>query len=159
MRGPASLHQYRPPGAGHQAALGFGRRLGRLDQGDDFIDVGQRDGQAFEDVAALARLAQFEHRAPGDHLAPVGEETLQHVLEVEQPWAAVDQRHHVHAESVLQLRLLVEVIQHHLGHFTLLQFDHQAHARFVRLVLDMGDALDLLFVHQFGDFFLQRSSC
>jgi hypothetical protein len=35
-------------------------------------------------MAALARLAQFEHGAPGEHLAPVPEEALEHLLEVEQ---------------------------------------------------------------------------
>ncbi len=149
------FHQGRAPGARHQAALGFGRRLGGLDQGDDFIDVRQGDRQAFEDVAALARLAQFEHRAPRDDLAPVGEEALQHVFQVEQSRPAIDQRHHVHAEGVLQLGLLVEVVQHHLGHLAFFQLDHQAHARLVRLVLDMGDAVDLLLVDQFGDLFLQ----
>ena len=69
---------------------------------------------------------------------------------------AVDQRHHVHAEGVLQLRLLVQVVQHHLGHFAALQLDHDAHARLVGLVLDVADAFELLLVHQLGHALLQR---
>src|SRR3546814_5863343 len=37
------------------------------------------------------------------------------LLEVQQLRAAVDQRHHVDAEHRLHLRLLVEVVEHHLG--------------------------------------------
>ncbi len=33
----------------------------RLDQRDDLVDVGQRNRQALEDVATLARLAELEH--------------------------------------------------------------------------------------------------
>jgi hypothetical protein len=64
---------------------------------------------------------------------------------------AVDQRHHVHAEGVLQLGLLVQVVEHHLGHFAALELDHQAHAGLVGLVADVGDAFDLLVAHQLGD--------
>ena len=70
-------------------------------------------------------------------------------------WATIDQRHHVHAERVLQLRLLVEVIEDDLRHFTALQLNHQAHAGFVRFVLDVSDTLDLFLVDQFGNLFLQ----
>ena len=69
---------------------------------------------------------------------------------------AVDQRHHVDAEGVLQLGLLVQVVEHHLGHLAALELDHQPHARLVALVLDVADALDLLLVHQLGHALLQR---
>jgi hypothetical protein len=106
-------------------------------------------------VAALARLAQLENGAPGDHFAPMRQEALEHLLQVEQARLAIDQRHHVHAEGVLQLRLLVQVVEHHLGHFAALQLDHHAHAGLVGLVADVGNALDLLLVDQFGDLFDQ----
>jgi hypothetical protein len=120
------------------------------------VDVGQRHGQAFEHMAALARLAQLEHCPSRHHLAAVFEEDLQQQLEVAQLGLAVDERDHVDAEAVLQLRLLVEVVEHHLGHFTALQVDDHAHARLVALVLDVADALDLLFLHQLGDALEQR---
>jgi hypothetical protein len=107
-------------------------------------------------VAALARLAQFEDGAAGHHLAAVLQEDLQQLLQVAQLGLAVDQRHHVHAEGVLQLGLLVQVVQHHLGHFAALELDHHAHAGLVGLVLDVADALDLLLVHQLGDALQQR---
>ena len=144
------------PVARHQAALGVRRRRCRLDQGDDLIDVGQRDGQTFEDVTAFARLAQFEHRAPRHHLAAVRQEALQRHLEIQQARLAVDQRHHVHAEGVLQLGLLVQVVEDDLADLAALQFDDDAHARLVGLVADVGDAFDLLLVDQFGDLLDQR---
>ena len=66
----------RSPGARHQAVLGLGRRRRRLDQRDDLVDVGERDGEAFEDVGALARLAQVEHGAARDDFAAVAQEGL-----------------------------------------------------------------------------------
>ncbi|EXI65090.1 MAG: hypothetical protein AW08_03452 [Candidatus Accumulibacter adjunctus] len=99
----------------------------------------------------LARLAQLEDAAPRQHFAPVPEETLQHLLQVEQARLAIDQRHHVHAEGVLQLRLLVQAVEHHLGHLAALELDDDAHARLVGLVAQVGDALDALLVDQLAD--------
>ena len=123
---------------------------------DEFVDVGQRDGQAFEHVAAFAGLLQLVDRAPRDDLAPVVEKDLDQVLQVAQLGLTVDQRHHVHAERVLQLGLLVQVVQHDLGHFAALELDHHPHAGLVALVLDVADAFDLLLVDEFGDALEQR---
>ena len=67
-------HQRRIPALAHQRRLGHRRRRRALDGLDELVDVGQRDRQAFEHVAAFARLAQLEHGAPRDHLAAVLEE-------------------------------------------------------------------------------------
>ncbi|MNS71306.1 hypothetical protein D3C72_1046720 [compost metagenome] len=107
-------------------------------------------------MATVARLAQLEHCAAGDHFTAVLQKDADQVAQVAQAGLAVDQRHHVHAERVLQLRLLVQVVEHYLGHFAALEFNHQAHARLVRLVLDVADAFDLLLVHQLGHALLQR---
>ena len=83
------------------------------------------------------------------------QEAFEHLLQVQQARLAIDQRHHVHAEGVLQLRLLVQVVEDDLGHFAALQLDDDAHAGLVRLVADIGDAFDLLLVDQLGDLFDQ----
>src|SRR5206468_12589681 len=101
-------------------------------------------------IAAFSRLAQHEHGSAWYDLAAMLEEDLDQVLQVAQLRLVVDQRHHVDAEGVLQLRLLVQVVQHHLGHFAALQFDDDAHARLVGLVLDVADAFELLLVNQLG---------
>ena len=61
-------------------------------------------------MTALARLAQRENRAARHHFAAVGDEYLDQVLEVAQLGLAVDQRYHVDAEGILQLRLLVQIV-------------------------------------------------
>ena len=149
-RGQHLAHHRRVPALAHQRGLRDRRRRRGLDGLDELVDVGQRDRQAFEHVAALARLAQLEDRAPRHDLAAVLEEDRDQVLQVAQLRLVVDQRDHVHAERVLQLRLLVQVVQHHLGHFAALELDHHPHARLVGLVLDVADALELLLVDQLG---------
>ena len=72
---------------------------------------------------------------------------------------AVDQRHHVHAEAVLQLRQLEEVVEDDLGDFAALQLDHHAHARLVGLVAQVGDAFELLLAHQLADARSAGSPC
>ncbi len=65
VRVPAALHQR---GARHR------RRRRGLDDADELVDVGQRHRQAFQHMAALARLAQLVHGAAGHHLAAVLQE-------------------------------------------------------------------------------------
>ena len=144
------LDQHRAPGARQQRLARVGGRRRSLDEGDDLVDVRQCHRQPFEDVAAFARAAQFVHGAPRDHLAAVREKAVEQFAQIQRARAAIDQRHHVHAESVLQLGLLEQLVEHHVGHFTALEFDHHAHAGLVGLVADFADALDLLVVDQFG---------
>ena len=102
-------------------------------------------------MAALARLAELEARAPHDDFAPVLQEVFEELLEVEQARLVVDQRDHVHAEAVLQLRQLVQVVEDDVGDFAALELDDDAHARLVRLVAQVGNALELLLAHQLAD--------
>eukprot|EP01034_Spumella_vulgaris_P040000 gene40000-49451_t len=46
-------HQRRIPALAHQGGLGHGRRRRSLDRLDELVDIGQRDGQAFQHVAAF----------------------------------------------------------------------------------------------------------
>ena len=94
-------NQLAVPGLLHQLGSGDGRRGRVADDGDEFIDIGQRHGQAFEHMAALAGFAQIEHRAARDHFAAVRQKHLNQVFQVAQLGLAVDQRHHVDAEGVL----------------------------------------------------------
>src|SRR4030065_37763 len=48
--------------------------------------------------------------AAGDNFAAVAQEGVEHLPQVKQPRLAFDQRHHVHAEGVLHLRLLVQIV-------------------------------------------------
>ncbi|CAG0966414.1 partial DNA gyrase subunit A, partial [Anaerolineae bacterium] len=76
------------------------------------------------------------------------ETSVDELLEVQEPRLSVDQRDHVHAEAVLQLRQLVEIVEDDLRDLAALELDDDAHAGLVRLVLQVGDAFDLLVVDQ-----------
>ena len=82
-RASISADQVRRPRTRHQRALGLGGVGRLLDQLDHLVDVRERHRQAFEHVAALARLAQLVHRAARDHLAPVRDERVDQLLQVE----------------------------------------------------------------------------
>jgi hypothetical protein len=154
LRGGAREHLFHERGAPrprHELGAGDGGCGGALDDGDDFVDVGQRDGEAFEDMPAIARLAQVEHRAARDHLAAMAQERIEELPEIEELRLAVEERDHVHAERFLHRRELVEIVEHDLGHFAALQLDDGAHARLVGLVAQVGNALDALLAHQLAD--------
>ena len=146
-------HRTGGPYAGYERGARLGRIRRSLDQGNDFINVGQRDRQAFQHMGTLARLAQVENRAPCDHLATVADERLQHVLEGHQLGLAVLQGDHVDAEHGLQRRLRIEVVEHDVGQLTALELNDNAHAVLVGLIPQAigGDALQQLLAHQVGD--------
>ena len=121
-------HQLAVPRLGHQLGLGD-RRCGRIaDDADELVNICQRHRQALEHMTAFARLAQGKDGTARNDLAPMLQEDLYQVFQIAQLWLAVDQSHHVDTKRVLQLGLLVQVVQHHLGHFAALQLNHQAHA-------------------------------
>ena len=108
--GQHGAYQLAVPRLAHQFGFGY-RWCGRVaDDGNEFIDIGQRHGQTFQHMAAFARFAQSEHRAACHHFAAVLQENADQVFQIAQTRLAVDQGHHVHTESVLQLGLLIEVV-------------------------------------------------
>ena len=140
--------------AGHSRSINLSRAslasFERADQLDHLVDVGDRDGETDQDVGAVARLAEPELGAPGDHDLAERDERGQHVLEVHHQRTAAVERHHVGAERGLQRREAVELVQHHVGHGLALELDHHAIAVAVGFVAQLGDAFDLLLAHQFG---------
>ena len=122
------------------------------DQLDHRVEVVERDQQPLEDVGARLRLAQLVLGAPGHDLALVGDVVLDQLLEAERARHAVDQGDHVDAEGGLHRGPLVELVEHDLGRVAAaLGLDHQAHARAVRLVAQVGDAGDLFLADEVGD--------
>ncbi|OIQ70119.1 hypothetical protein GALL_482720 [mine drainage metagenome] len=55
----------------------------------------------------------------------------------------------------MQLRLLVQIVEHHFRDFTALEFNDQAHTGLVRLILNVADTFNFFLVHQFGHALLQ----
>jgi hypothetical protein len=102
-------------------------------------------------VGPFARLREVEDGAAGDDLAPVPQERIQHLAQAEQLRLPVHERDHVDAEHRLHRRLRVEVVQDDVRHLAALELDDDPHAVLVRLVPQLGDAVDLLPAHEVGD--------
>ena len=80
---------------------------------------------------------------------------LQHLLEIQESRLVIYQRHHIHTKVILQLRALVEVIQHDLRHFTALKLNHYTHTGFIGLIPQIRNAFNLFLIHQLGNAFKQ----
>ena len=61
----------RAPSGASRAVVGIGRAA---DQRDDLVDIGDGDGEADQDMGALARLAEIERCAGVDDLLAEGDE-------------------------------------------------------------------------------------
>ena len=155
--GAGALQHFRDragsPRPRHQRNFRFRRRGRGLDRRNDLIDIGQRDREPLQDMAAFARLAQFIDGAARDDFPAMPQECVQHFLERQQPRLPVDQRNHVDAEHGLHRRLRKQIVEQDLGYFTALQFDDDAHAVLVGFVAQAvrGDAVDELVADQIGD--------
>ena len=143
--------QLREAELAHQAVTCLGRALRPADQRDDGIEVIERDPQPLEDVRTRLRLAQLELDAAAHDLAAELDELLDELEQVQHARPSADDREHDDAEARLQGGVLVQVVQHHLRHLAALHLDHDAHAVAIRLVAQVGDALDDLVAHQVGD--------
>ena len=108
-------------------------------------------------MAAITGFAQLEYSAAGHDFAAMVNKRRNHLFQIQRAWLAINQGHHVHAKGILELGVLKQVIEHNLWHFAATQLNHYSHTRLVRLISNIRDALDALFVHQFSNPFQQRS--
>ena len=72
---------------------------------------------------------------------------------------AAHDRQQDHAERFLHLRVLEKIVENELRFFAALEFDDDAHAFAGGFVAHVGDAFDLLGLHQFGDALDQAAIC
>ena len=136
----------------HEAGARVVDRGARADERDHGVERVERLEQTEQDVRALLGLAQAVARTTDDDLDLVRDPVPHEPVERERARDAVDQRDHVAGEVVLQLRVLVEVVEHDLRDGVALELDDQAHAGARRgVVADVGDAGDLALVGQLGD--------
>ena len=135
----------------HQARTGRFDVGGAPDQRDDRLDHVERLHQPLDDVRALLRLAQAVLGAAADDVALVVDVLLDRRLQVEQPRDAVDEREHVDREARLHRRVLVELVQHHLGVGVALELDHEQRGVAGRRVAHVANAFDAPVVHELGD--------
>ena len=80
----------------HQAIASFFRRFARPNQGNDGIDVVERDNEPLKNVRALFRLAQIVLRPTNDHFVAMLDVVNHHLLEVEKLRPPLYQRNVVH---------------------------------------------------------------
>ncbi|MNS34194.1 hypothetical protein D3C72_663170 [compost metagenome] len=132
------------PEAGDQGLTGLVGGLGRADDAHDLIEVLLGREQAENDVLAGLGLAQLEAGPARDDVDAVVDVLLEDVAQIHDARAVVVQRQEDHREVLLHAGVLVQVVQDHLRHGVALQLDDAAHAVAIRLVAQIGDALDLL---------------
>ena len=124
-RRPGTLHQRLTSGAG------VGRRP---DQTDDFIDIGDRNGESDLNVGSIARLGQAElGPARNDRLTKI-DEGDEDVAKRQHLGPTAVQRDHVGAETRLQLGEPPELVQDDIGHRIALQLDDDPHPVAIRFV-------------------------
>ena len=102
-------------------------------------------------MGALEGFVQFKAGAAHDDFVAVPDEVFDELLEVELAGTAVDQGDVVDREARLERGHLEQGVEHYVRRGALLEADDDAHAVAVALVVDVGDAVDLLGFHQFGD--------
>ena len=139
------------------ALLGLGVVTRRADDVDDLVDVVDGDEKALEDVDPLLGLVEVVLGPARDDVDLVVDVVVQDLAEAQRARHSVDEGEVDDAEVGLQLRPLVEVVEHHLRDGTALEVDDDAHALAVGLVAHVRDALDLLLVDRLGDLFLEKT--
>ena len=102
-------------------------------------------------MGAVAGLVEQELGAARHDLFAEGDEQRQQILQVHHLRPARIQRQDIGSKIRLQRREAIELVQHDIRHRLALQFDHDTKAIAVGFVAQIGDALDLLLAHQFGD--------
>ena len=102
-------------------------------------------------MGSVTRLAEQELGTARHDLLAEGDEDRNQVLQVHDLRPAIVERHHVGAERGLERREAVELVQHDISHCVALQLDHDAVTFAVGFIAQIGNTLDLLFAHQFGD--------
>ena len=121
-----------------------------MDDAYYLVDVLRGYDETLEYVGTLLGLAQLIFSAAYHYFVAVGHKLADEFLEVECAGTSVDEGHVVDAERGLHLGHLVELVEHHVGVGVALELDDDAHALVVALVVDVGDAVELLVGHEVG---------
>ena len=135
-----------------QAVAGLFGGGGTPDQGNDLVQGVEGLQESAQNMSFFFCLAETEARAADNdvHLVrhPVADEGIQR----QGARHAVNNRQHVGAEVFLQLSVLVEVVQHNLGHGVTLEDNHQSLAGTAGgLIAEVGDARNLAVLDQIGN--------
>ena len=103
-------------------------------------------------MSPVPRRLQLVPCAPRDDVPAMADVVLEHRLEAQHLRPPVDDGEHQRAECHLQLGVLVEVVEHRVRARVRLQLDDDADLVLApRLVVEVGDAVDLPIVDQLRD--------
>ena len=92
---------------------------------NDFVDIGQREQQAFDRVLPPAGLVQQKLRPPANHRHPVPQELFEKLLQRAGPRLAIDQGQQNDRKRVLQRRKLIKLSEHDVGIGVALELDRR----------------------------------
>ena len=140
-----------------QVALCILRSLAGTDYTHHLIDVVTGDNQTLQDMCTFLGLAQFILCTADNHLMTVIHEVADAVLQCQQTGASLYQSDCVHAETGLQGCHLEQLVQHHTCIGIALHVNYNAHTLTVALVVGIAYALQLAFLHEFGNVFDELS--
>src|SRR6516225_6052801 len=121
------------------------------DDANRHVEVVEGDLVAEQDVFALAGLAQLIARTARDDVAAVLDKKPHEFKQAHLAGLAAHDRQQDHAERLLHLGVLEEIVQDELRFFAALQLDDNAHAIAVALVADVSNAFDLFVGDEFRD--------
>ena len=130
--------------------------VGAPDGGDDLVEHVDGLEEALDHVGPGPGLRQQELGPPGDHLDLVGHVVGEHLGDVQGAGHPVDQGHRVHAERGLHRGLLEQVVQDDVGVGVTLEPDDQPGLAARRVVLGLGDAVEVARPHQVLDLLRDR---
>ena len=116
---------------------------------DYLVQVVDGDEKSVENVLARLRLFQLEASAARQHVEAVVCVGAEEVVKVEDFRPSAVYRQHDCAERRLQLRVLVEVVEHDFRHRVALDLHDYADVR-LGLVANVAHALDNLVLHEVG---------
>src|SRR6266478_5627482 len=134
-----------------QVFLGVHAAGRTTDDANHIVEVIQRNLIAEQNVLALFGFLQLENRAAPDHIDAVLDEQLDHRDQAQFARLPTNDGEQDHAEGFLHLRVFEKIIQDELRFFAALQLDDDAHAFARGFIAHIGNAFELLGLHQFGD--------
>ena len=121
------------------------------DQGDDLIEMAERDMVALQNMCSLLDLAKLVVAPTNDHLMPMLEKDLQDALERQERRSIADEPKEHDPKVGLKRCQLIQTTKDGLRVLASLEVDDDAKAFPVRLVTHIRDAGQPPILHQLGD--------
>ena len=139
------------PSLGQQSVFGFLRGRRGANQLNDRIKILNRNSQTNQGMRPVAGLIEFINRPAADNFFAEFDKGADNVFQIQHNRAAVMNSQNVHAETGLQRRIFIQLIQNDIGLKITLQLNNNPDAMAVGLVANLRNAVQFLFFYQFGD--------